>query len=205
MLRQNSDQALDTWISIIRNYCSNSTSSNNDDDDNMLTELKRCDILWSQKPDPIRHSYFQEVNDGDSDVAAGDDNPYVNDPSTAFHAIMINDHDIGGVLLESQMAPGLYIRIQDELSLWDDELWVNDRGHDAKNGAMVYGNHLSVPYKMNRVASLISTDVDQFERSVTDNALSWTLGDQFRTKEEYDAKMEDIGGVSVSFRPKKTS
>ena len=118
------------------------------------------------------------------------------------------------------MAPGLYLRIQDELSLWEDELWVNDRGHNANTGDMVYGNHNGVPYKMNRVSSLVPLSFARgeaggdkqdegkiFERKIVDDTLSWTLGGLYRTTEEYDSKMVSIGGTSTSistpYRPKK--
>ena len=199
-LRQTSEEPLSSWTSILQNYSKSNTEEVDEDNQNetsdMISELKRCDILWTHEPNPIRHSYFNDANNNQVDAN-------IRDPADAFHAIMINDHDVGGVLLESQMAPGLYIRIQDELSLWDNELWVNDRGHNAETGKMVYGNHLGVPYKMTRVTSLESTGKGKFERKMVDPSLSWTLGDQYRTTEEYDMKMDDIGGTSTSYNPKK--
>lgn len=196
-LRQRSEDSLTSWVSIIKDYLNSSNNSMENDNNDFMTELKRCDIKWSTQTDPIRHSYFETSKEEKSDEE---------DPLDAYHAIMINDHDIGGVLLESQMAPGLYIRIQDELSLWENELWVNDRGHNAETGTMVYGNQRGVPYKMTRVASLMPSEtktVGEFQRKIIDPSLSWTLGDQFRTNEEYIAKMGEVGGSSVSYAPKK--
>ena len=185
----NSDDVLTKWISIIQAFI-------NENDDEIMTELKRCDIKWMKSIDPTRHIYFNTKSNNDS---------IIRDPTDAFHAIMINDHEKGGVLLESQMAPGLYLRIQDELSLWDDELWVNDRGHDANSGRMVYGNYLSVPYKMKRVTSLESIDKMRgiFRRKITEPSLVWTLGEGYRTSDEYKAKMDAVGGTTTSYNPKK--
>ncbi len=193
LLRQNSGKgssSLTSWIELIQNHSHQCDDEGKHDTDlnNFCTELKRCDILWTKLPDPIRHSYF----DGNTQNG-NEENRRVQevDPSNAFHAIMVNDHDIGGVLLDSQMIPGLELRIQDELSLWEDELWVNDRGHNAETGAMVYGNYLGVPYKMKRVASLQAKD-NGFCREIVDPSLGWTLGSQYRTEEEYELKMKDV-------------
>jgi len=42
--------------------------------------------------------------------------------------------------------------VRDDVTLWSDALWVNDRGHDAATGEYVYGNIRGVPYKLARVA-----------------------------------------------------
>lgn len=183
LLRQNCKKSLSSWGNLLENHCD--YLGDNDDFSSFCTELKRCDILWTRKPDPVRHSYFNENGDERGDKVHSD-------PYDAFHAIMLNDHEIGGVLLESQMIPGLQLRIQDELSLWENELWVNDRGFNAETGDMVYGNYLSIPYKMKRVAILEPSE-DGFCRKIVDSTLGWTLGDHFRTNEEYQSKMEKIG------------
>ena len=193
-LRQTSGKSLTSWIPIIQTY-----TMSLEKEKAMLTELKRCDIHWSQQYDVTRHSYFEKITHKDTTMR-------MKDPSDAFHAIMINDNNIGGVLLESQMAPGLNIRIQDELSLWEDELWINDRGHDAETGRMVYGNQLSIPYKMNRVANLIpKAQGGTFERDIVDDSLIWSLGAQYRTDAIYDEKMNEIGGPTATYKPKKKS
>jgi len=46
---------------------------------------------------------------------------------------------------------GRPITVRDDVALWEDALWVNDRGSDAATGAYVYGNIRDIPYKMSRV------------------------------------------------------
>jgi len=47
---------------------------------------------------------------------------------------------------------GKPIVVRDDVALWPDALWVNDRGHDAETGEYVYGNIRGVPFKLERVA-----------------------------------------------------
>jgi len=46
---------------------------------------------------------------------------------------------------------GAQIVVRDDVALWRDALWVNDRGSDTE-GNYLYGNVRDVPYKMDRVA-----------------------------------------------------
>lgn len=62
-----------------------------------------------------------------------------------FHGTM----DTESVTMWSPMMKGP-ITIQDEVTLWADKLWVNDRGYNA-DGHQVYGNFLGVPYKLYKV------------------------------------------------------
>jgi len=43
------------------------------------------------------------------------------------------------------------LTVRDDVALWKDALWVNDRGADTETGEHVYGNIHDVPYKMSRV------------------------------------------------------
>ena len=43
------------------------------------------------------------------------------------------------------------IVVKDDVALWEDALWCNDRGEDL-DGGYVYGNTRGVPYQMRRVA-----------------------------------------------------
>jgi len=47
---------------------------------------------------------------------------------------------------------GRRLKVRDDVALWADSLWVNDRGCDAETGAYVYGNIHDIPYKMSRVS-----------------------------------------------------
>ena len=191
-LRQDSEISVQKWPSLIEEHVLQAQLD-------AFTELKRCDIQWTEQPDVVRHSYLTKF----TDALPQDD---CIDP---VHAIMMNDHEQGGVLLESQMMPGSFIRIQDELSLWGDELWINDRGHDADSKNMVYGNWDEVPYQMKRVATLerdegVESDVDvYYKRKIVDENLSWTVGAKFRTAEEYEAKMAAVGGVTTKMNQKQ--
>jgi len=189
-LRTESGSALEKWTDLIGEHvCTHNIDS--------FKELERCDILWTREPDSVRHSYLEKYSTTAEVAVAVEEGGSRMNP---VHAIMVNDHETGGVLLESQMMPGSFIRIQDELSLWDNELWVNDRGHDAESKSMVYGNWNGVPYQMTRVASLTSATTNsnsQLQREIVDTALGWTMGESWRTPEEYESRMSAIGGVST--------
>lgn len=94
----------------------------------------------------------------------------------AFLGVMGENDD--GTWIASQNVDGLEILIKDNLKLWRDRLWVNDRGFD-RDGSFVYGNQRGVPYKMRRV--------------VSPGPLEWTLGEGCRTAEAYAEKMAAIG------------
>lgn len=55
-----------------------------------------------------------------------------------------------GITIVSERS-GREIIVRDDVQLWADALWVNDRGHDAETGDYVYGNVHGIPYKMSRV------------------------------------------------------
>ena len=117
-----------------------------------------------------------------------------------LHAVMVH----GEAVVESQMVPGQTIRIKDQLSLWPDQLWIHDRGFDPVTGAFIYGNQREVPYVLERVADIqdgVNDDNNhKLARVVTDPALAWTMGSEYRTTQEYEANMAVIGGPS---RPSK--
>jgi hypothetical protein len=108
-------------------------------------ELKGCEVFWSMgAPSPdnaLRRSLKEE-----GEV-----------PRLIAHM------EGGGCCVESERTPGCTIRVEDELFLWDNELWINDRGFNAETGEFVYGNQRGVPYEMVRVEE-------------SNSALSWTLG-----------------------------
>lgn len=117
-----------------------------------FTELKKCDVLWSHDIHPTRHAYLPSST------------------TNAIHAIMEEEE----VLKPSVYDPNKMLLIRDELSLWEDALWINDRGYDASTGELAYGNALSVPYKLSRVCSFCGEG-----RDVLRDDLLWTLGGRY--------------------------
>lgn len=189
-MRQESTASMQRWLCILMEYLSSPPIAAE-----AFTELERCDVWWASSPDPIRHSYLKDVQ------AKGDE-------ETVFHAVTIHDYEKGGILLESQMAPGSYLRVVDELSLWKDELWINDRGYNPDSGDMVYGNFRGVPYEMKRVTRLspstkYKSHVIEWGRDIVNETLSWTLGEEYRTPEEFDNKIQEIGGMSSNLNRAK--
>lgn len=132
----------------------------NDNKEIYFTELKGCDVLWSNKVDPIRHSYLPSTCTSKN--------------NNAIHAIMEQEE----VLKPSIFDPTKMLIIKDELSLWGNEIWINDRGYDANTGELAYGNALSIPYKLNKVCSFRFSEKDNiiWNRDVLENDLLWTLG-----------------------------
>ena len=181
LLRKESSKSTEQWLDILASFVKVKSMD-------AFQELERCDIMWNKDPDPTRQTYLQE-------------NDLPIDADEAIHAIMMYDHNDGGVLLESQMMPGTFIRIQDEISLWKNMLWVNDRGYDAKTKAMVYGNWNGVPYKLKRVASFQYKE-GHLTREIFNPSLKWTLGPDHRLPGEYEEKMKSIGGISTLMNQK---
>jgi len=161
-LHKISDDPLE-WENAIINYM----TSCNHTDSAIFKELEGCDVLWSTQADPQRHKYIY----------------YSPAKNYAFHAIMVNN----GAVIPSMVNPGTFIKVKDEISMWEKYLWINDRGYDSQTGNLVYGNSVGVPYKLKRVASILSRAEDR-ERVVVDKELSWTLGENYRTDDIYEEK-----------------
>eukprot|EP00611_Tribonema_gayanum_P015195 TRINITY_DN27013_c0_g1_i1.p1 TRINITY_DN27013_c0_g1~~TRINITY_DN27013_c0_g1_i1.p1 ORF type:complete len:343 (-),score=75.77 TRINITY_DN27013_c0_g1_i1:91-1119(-) len=126
--------------------------------------MEGCEIYWSRG--------------GGGGAAAAVDASASGAAVPAFLGLMGVDDD--GTWIRSQNVDGLEILIKDDLKLFADELWVNDRGF-ARDGSFVYGNQRDVPYKMRRVTR--------------GGALEWTLGSAHRTEQEYAERMLKIGVV----------
>ena len=208
------------FVQYVREQMDDATTrvTGTDDDDivewaiqsSLVTILPKCEVRWSRERDTIQHSY---VNDMDQ----GNNNNNVMDPhqiNSGLHAIMVH----GEALVDSQMIPGQKILIQDQLSLWDDQLWIHDRGYHPDTGAYIYGNQFGIPYRMQRVTDMVSkgaeADAEDDDvwtcpdisattvspipppRRITDTALAWTLGNNYRTPAEYETNMRIIGGSS---------
>ena len=154
------------WPGVFENY--NKTHP----DEVLIRELPMCDVQWSREMDPVQHKYALEQFDN----------------KKGFHAVMI----YGEALVDSTMMPGQKILIRDQLSLWENEFWIHDRGYNPDTGDYIYGNQRGVPYKLKRV-----TRIDQQgQRQVVNPELQWTLGPDWRTQDEYQERMTLLGGLS---------
>lgn len=141
-----------------------------------INYLPNCEVAWSFDLDPDQHSYEMAETNG-------------------IHAVMVH----GEAIVDSTVIPGIQIRILDQLSLFEDVFYINDRGFDPKTGAFLYGNQRGVPYRLERVTSL---NGQGNERRVLNDDLQWTMGPQWRDEEEYEEKIRAIGGPSaVMSRP----
>jgi len=146
----------------------------------MFQKLQGCDVAWSTSHSTTRHSYLYHTSNYNSTTPSLPSSS-VKD-NTAYHAVM---KAVNGTILESQMMPGSYVHIQDEISFWENDFWLNDRGYVVgKYGEeFVYGNREGVPYKMTRVALFEMEEEEEEEecwkRRVVREDLAWTLGDAF--------------------------
>lgn len=145
-----------------------------EDDEPLVTELLKCDVQWSRDMHPIQHKYAtRHFTSGDS-----------------FHAIMIH----GEALVNSTMIPdGQEILIRDQLSLSDNKFWIHDRGYNPETGDYIYGNQRGVPYQLERVTRI---HPDSGKRDIVHPTLQWTLGEDWRTEQEYQRQMDKVCGVS---------
>lgn len=142
--------------------------------------LPGCNVRWSWQLDPQQHEYAINRQERQAGI----------------HAVMIE----GSALVDSQLQPGQQILIKDQLSLWPDALWIHDRGFDPDTGDFIYGNQRNVPYQLDRVANLGVVD-GQLQRTVVDATLQWTLGEAYRTADEYAERVAGMGGPSIPSRP----
>ncbi|CAJ1961657.1 unnamed protein product [Cylindrotheca closterium] len=154
--------------------------------------LPNCEIRWSVDMDPVEHAYTL-----DHDNMSKLDNK----KQDSIHAIMVH----GEAIVDSTMIPGVKIRILDQLSLYEDTFYINDRGLDPESGAFIYGNQRGVPYRLDRVTRLVQIEEEdaQLERQIFDEDLAWTMGESWRSSDEYNAKIEAIGGLSAVMSGKK--
>ena len=169
----------------------------------MVSLLNGCDVLWNPDWDASNHSYLYQDEYDESAVPLD-----TVQSEKACHATM--EAGPGGVIVDSiSMIPGKRILIKDELSLWENEFWINDRGYDpdaSKDGEdipYVYGNRRGVPYKLERVAcmkSACNTDKNTgnlltLQREVVNPLLEWTLGDAYRTSGLYQQKIAELEAI----------
>jgi hypothetical protein len=89
----------------------------------VVEELEGCSILWSRA----------------AEAELGIAGP-------AFRGLMRE----GFCIVSSQREADIKLKIEDDLLLTSQVLSVNDRGTDCATGRLVYGNHRSLPYRMER-------------------------------------------------------
>jgi CpeT/CpcT family (DUF1001) len=215
LLRERADDPL-SWPSLYESFRPASVG------EPKMNLLPRCEIAWSLEKDPEQHSYAfdipEELDCARADPNEDDDGGSNDGQLRSLHAVMVH----GEAIVESTIVPGMQIRILDQLSLYRDAFYINDRGFDPVTGAFIYGNQRDVPYRLERVTTLqevppetssssLQHDVTTsrqsyrsgcFQRKVVDPDLGWTLGPQWRTPEEYDRRLKDIGGPSVGINKK---
>mmetsp|Transcript_118695 Transcript_118695/g.332406 ORF Transcript_118695/g.332406 Transcript_118695/m.332406 type:complete len:362 (+) Transcript_118695:108-1193(+) len=168
LLRQHSEEPLE-WPQLFASFEKGSSLKDK------IEYLPNCEILWSLEMDPDQHSYVAHHKD----------------KKNGLHAVMVH----GEAIVDSTLIPGIKIRILDQLSLYDDLFYINDRGLDPETGAYIYGNQNGVPYRLERVARLVNG-----ERELVSDDLKWTLGSTWRDEEEYKARLDAVGGPSVQMR-----
>jgi len=172
-----------------------------DKEDPKVTPLTKCEISWSFEKDPVQHSYASDIPEDDDDASS----------SKSLHAVMVH----GPTVVDSTTFPGMQIRIIDQLSLYRDVFYINDRGFNPMTGAFIYGNQREVPYRLERVSTILSTTSDSttasssssssdgaLQRQVINPELEWTIGPNNRTPEEYESKLNVIGGPSAGINKK---
>lgn len=138
--------------------------------------LDDCDVIWSSQPHPTLHSYCRQQQRTNA--------------NQQFHALLRTGDEI---VVPSQYNPEIQIRIQDQLSLFPDTLYIHDRGRDATTNAWLYGNRRGVPYILQRCTA----------------KLDWTLGTSelgvLSDAAEYQAKMDAMGGPTAGRRAPPTT
>lgn len=182
--------------------------------------LVGCDVLWDPQWDPKKHGYLN-VDEYDDDVSSSAPTTIHNNNDDGCHATM--EAGSKGAIVDSiSLIPGKRILIKDELSLWENEFWINDRGYDPDaadddneagdnesgdavgNMPFVYGNRRGIPYKLERVSCISPKNTNEgsedvmssnqllLERTVSKQELAWTLGEDFREQTEYEEKLRAV-------------
>lgn len=166
------------WPQALKDFQNQQDNDDKGSDGSVVELLKKCDVQWTLELDPVQHAYAQEHNDQKEEP----------NTDTGIHAVMV----YGQAIVDSTMMPGTKILIKDQLSLWEDQFWIHDRGFHPDSMDFIYGNQRGVPYKLERVTNIV--DNDKPERQGVRPDLQWTMGPDWRTEEEYQAKLEVLGG-----------
>eukprot|EP00985_Skeletonema_marinoi_P003415 scaffold1467_cov135-Skeletonema_marinoi.AAC.2 len=231
-LRQYSDQPCTWWRETYAVWLNSINEVENESDDNrsnewiafqsegiqhLVSPLVGCDVLWDPQWDPKKHAYLNVDEYGDDTSSSPTNINKINNVD-GCHATM--EAGSAGAIVDSiSLIPGKRILIKDELSLWEDEFWINDRGYDPDavvddndgggnvenedgvgNMPFVYGNRRGVPYKLERVSCISTENTNEgsddmspvpllLERTIYKQELAWTLGEDFREQTEYEEKL----------------
>ena len=221
-LRQCSDQPCTWWRETYAVWLNSTDAGENKWDafqsvgiQQLVSPLVGCDVLWDPQWDPKKHAYLN-ADEYDNDVSSSVPTAIHNNNDDGCHATM--EAGSKGAIVDSiSLIPGKRILIKDELSLWENEFWINDRGYDPDavddnseaginesgdavgNMPFVYGNRRGIPYKLERVSRISakntnegSDDVILLERTVSKQELAWTLGEDFREQTEYEEKLRAV-------------
>jgi len=186
----------------------------------LVSPLVGCDVLWDPQWDPKKHAYLNV--DEYHDEITSYSTPKANKNNTnddGCHATM--EAGSKGAIVDSiSLIPGKRILIKDELSLWENEFWINDRGYnpdavdedgtdnnesgdEVGNMPFVYGNRRGIPYKLERVSCIstrnpygggeeLSSHQLLLDRTIIKQELAWTLGEDFREQTEYEEKLRAV-------------
>ena len=178
------------WPTALNDFATAADSTTTEE---VVTLLEKCDVQWSRDVDPLQHAYAMERNNEKSKLEK-------DASDLGIHAIMV----YGQAIVNSTMMPGTQIKVLDQLSLWHDQFWIHDRGFNPATGDYIYGNQKGVPYQLERVANIVvdkennkngdKSVVPPLARQVVREDLQWTLGPAWRTEEEYQAKLDAVGG-----------
>ena len=229
-LRQYSDQPCTWWRETYKVWL-NSTVNEGENEwetfqsegiQRLVSPLVGCDVLWDPQWDPKKHAYLNvdEYEDDNTSSSIPNSNNNNKNDEDGCHATM--EAGSKGAIVDSiSMIPGKRILIKDELSLWENEFWINDRGYDPDavvedgtegnvsgddvgNMPFVYGNRRGIPYKLERVSCISSSKNSNegneemsslqllLERTITKQELAWTLGEEFREQTEYEEKLRAV-------------
>ena len=198
ILRSNADEP-STWPTLFEEFDPVSSSAT---ELPKVSILPKCEISWSTQKDPTQHSYIEKFQE---DSLLGSASTKL----SPIHAVMV----YGEAIVNSTIIPGMMIRIVDQLSLFEDTFYINDRGFDPTSGDYIYGNQRDIPYVLQRVSRFVpcksldnngtgpaATVQQTYDREIVDADIEWTLGPRWRTEEEYDQKILSIGGPSIGIK-----
>ena len=111
--------------------------------ESLASQLKTADYALDYSEPPLL-SEFEEITGGDigwrrskhiKTWLRGDH----------YHGSLVN----GTCTTTSQLNPNMTITIKDDLHLWRNELWINDRVY-GPNGELLIGNIFNIPYKLKK-------------------------------------------------------